>query len=79
MESYISHCDFSGASEDTVDGFREKTSGFEEELSSLGRDGILSIITAFQRKVCVVGFPGQRCAGFDLSELILEMILVSLR
>jgi hypothetical protein len=79
MESYILHCDFSGATDDTEDDFRKKRRIFEEELSSLGRDGILSIITAFQRRVCVAGFPGARSVGFDLSGRILRMMLDSLR
>jgi hypothetical protein len=79
MESYISQCDFLGTNDDTEDEFHKKRREFEEELSSLGRDRILSIITVFQRRVCVVGFPGARSVGFDLSENILRMILKSLR
>nr|XP_034323462.1 uncharacterized protein LOC117688861 [Crassostrea gigas] len=79
MESLISNCDFSNVNDFTTNEFRRERTRYKEQLSSLDYVGILNIVKAFQNKVCVRGFPGVRSPGFEYADLILTIILQTIR
>ncbi|XP_052697616.1 uncharacterized protein LOC128175814 [Crassostrea angulata] len=79
METLILNCDFSNVKDETTNEFRSERTRYKEQLSSLDYVGILSIVKAFQNKVCVRGFPGVRSPGSEYANLILTTILQTIR
>lgn len=79
METLILNCDFSNVNDETTNEFRSERKRYKEQLSSLDYVGILSIVNAFQTKVCVSGFPGARSPGSEYADLILTTILQTIR
>lgn len=79
METVIVNCDFSGVDDSAKNEFRRGMKKYTEELSSLDCDGILGILKAFQKKVCVNGFPAAQSPGVSFAQLILSMVLDTIR